>query len=278
MTIRELLEGYVKTPNLATEVEHLFSNLIWPFFQKIKAGKRSTFSKKNINRYLQSVLVRQIKNNIGARLEKLHKLKKTPRSKKKGTARKLVLRKTSAWKQVWESLRNTPILLSINVRQRKGTPYVTTNPEGTKIFMTIPYAKLDIMKLDRTKLKNLLHEVLRHELNHVVDLIIGGMELKKYYTWEGDTEQTKISPYDYLRTPTEFNALIQEIKVQRSKNRREWNAIKTIKEFRDFVIDAIPSLYTIAKVEPKNYINKFEPKLIKALSKEKLLPSRFPTY
>jgi hypothetical protein len=167
-----------------------------------------------------------------------------------------------------------PISLTMKIVRKADTSgkiKQTKNKEGKldKYSIEINF-DTDFVDEDFEDVKKEYSESLIHELSHMMDSFrsngIAIARPKKEH-WN--------SIYRYLKDPTEFNALIHEIKLFRSKNLRTWNRKITYDSLKNYMKESVYLLQKSSKWQ--NYdINQEKNlfrKIFERLARENLLPA-----
>ena len=163
-----------------------------------------------------------------------------------------------------------PIIKQLNPKFKKAIALEfepSMSPSGlVKVFKKVILLKLNIpVTYNKSKIRK---ELLNHELTHILDFIRMKKATPKQPKKYAETQA------GYLRNPTEFNALVHEIKTTKKKKR--YSNITSREDFIDFFkrysaeFDLDASLAKLMKNDDFWYN-----KLLKRLAREKLLPKNF---
>lgn len=144
------------------------------------------------------------------------------------------------------------------------------NKEGKldKYFIEINF-DADFMNEEFEDVKKEYSESLVHELSHMMDSFrSNGIAIAR-----PKKEQWK-SIFRYLKDPTEFNALIHEIKFFRSKNLRTWNRKNTYDSLKNYMKENIYLLQKSSKWQnyDENQEKNLFRKIFERLARENFLP------
>jgi len=132
-----------------------------------------------------------------------------------------------------------------------------------QIIMELNLVKTKIKNLNKMEIKREIEKSLTHELTHVIDMLKSKNKspiTKDYY-----------DPYKYVSNKLEFNAFFHEIKNYIKSNKKKWNKIRSMEEFRDILLSVVANLADVLKTNPNGYKN-LERKFLERLARENLLP------
>jgi hypothetical protein len=138
------------------------------------------------------------------------------------------------------------VVLILNFRKtQKSSCCWLTRPDNRKSEIFLNVSRKELASKPISELKNLMTTDLVHELTHFVD----------YVREKKETEATANikDVYQYISTPTEFNAFFHEIAFWLRKKHKEWDKLKNDKEMEVTIVKHIPILKQIIKKNPNGY-------------------------
>jgi hypothetical protein len=149
------------------------------------------------------------------------------------------------------------------ISKEKGMTNWFSAEEGSlnsKIYLNL--SNKDIKSLDIKSIKQSITQTLTHELTHAIDRIRAKGRVKSSPEGFGA---------DYYMDPTELNSFVNSTKTYIKKNKKKWNSIRDLEDFRYDINYIIQGIGHLMNSDFDEYL-KVEKAYLKRLARENLLP------